>query len=100
MKPHVANRWEELGTALGLADDDDGVQLDKIQESRNGDSGMCFNDAMKLWLRSGSSSQVTWATLIKAIKSIEELGAVGAQIEAQLITSAAGKHPCSLHIDG
>ena len=86
VKPHLAKRWEELGTALGLADKDDGEQFDKIQESRSGDSGMCFNDTMKLWLRSAPSRQLTWATLIEAIKSIEGLEAVGAQIEAQLIS--------------
>ena len=92
MKPHLAKRWEELGTALGLADKDDGEQLDKIQESCGGSSGMCFNDAMKLWLRSAPSHKLTWATLIEAIKSIEGLEAAGAQIEAQLITS--GKLDC------
>jgi hypothetical protein len=88
VKPHLARRWEELGTALGLADEDDGQQLDTIQESRNGDSSMCFNDTMKLWLRSATSEQpVTWAALIEAIKSIEGLEPVAAQIEAQLRTS-------------
>ena len=90
VKPHLAKRWEELGTALGLADEDDGEELDKIQASRSGDSGMCFNDTMKIWLRSASSSSeqpVTWATLIKAIKSIGGLEPVAAQIEAQLMTS-------------
>lgn len=89
VKPHVASRWEEVGTALGVADDDDGEQLDRIHENRNGDCGMCFNDTMKLWLRSGSPSfPVTWATLIKAIKSVGGLEAVGAQIEAQLLTTS------------
>ena len=94
VKLHLAKRWEELGTALGLADEDDGEQLDKIQENRNGDSSMCFNDTMKLWLRrsSASSHQPTWATLIEAIKSIEGLQAIGAQIEAQLISSRKKVH--------
>ena len=101
VKPRVAKRWEELGTALRLADEDDGEQLDKIQENRSGDSGMCFNDTMKLWLRSAPSHQLTWATLIEAIKSIEGLGAVGAQIEAQLISSgkqASAKYCISMHV--
>ena len=80
VKPLLAKRWEELGTALGLADEDDGEQLDKIQENRNGDCGMCFNDTMKLWLRSTPSHQLTWATLIEAVKSIEGLETVGAQL--------------------
>ena len=88
MKPHLARRWEELGTALGLADKDDGEQLDKIQASRSGDSSMCFNDTMKLWLRSAASNQpVTWSALIEAIKTMEGLERVAAQIEAQLMTS-------------
>ena len=32
VKPHLAKRWEELGTALGLADEDGGEQLDRIRE--------------------------------------------------------------------
>ena len=88
MKPHLARRWEELGTALGLADKDDGEQLDKIQASRSGDSSMCFNDTMKLWLRSAASNQpATWSALIEAIKTMEGLEPVAAQIEAQLMTS-------------
>ena len=89
VKPLVASRWEEVGTALQLADDDDGEKLDRIQERRNGDPGMCFNDTMKLWLRAGgtSLSEVTWAVLIESIKSIEGLEAAGDKIEAQLISS-------------
>ena len=90
VKPHLAKRWEELGTALGLADEDDGKELDKIQANRSGDSSMCFNNTMKIWLRSAPSTSeqpVTWATLIEAIKSIEGLEPVAAQIEAQLMTS-------------
>jgi hypothetical protein len=49
---------------------------------------MCFNDTMKLWIRSAASEQpVTWAALIEAIKSIEGLEPVAAQIEAQLMSS-------------
>ena len=52
---------------------------------------MCFNDMMKLWLRS-RLPEVTWATLIKAIKSIGGLEDAGAKIEAQLLSS--GKPEC------
>lgn len=90
MKPHVSKRWEELGTALGLADDDYGAKLDEIRERRDGDDGMCFNDTMKLWLRAAAPmSEVAWATLINAIKSIDGLEAAGSQIEARLISSLA-----------
>ena len=87
VKPHLAKCWEELGTALGLADEGDGEQLNKIQKNRGGDSGMCFNDTMKLWLHSAPSHQLTWATLIEAVKSIEGLENIGAKIETQLMTS-------------
>ena len=88
VKPHLAKRWEELGTALGLADEDDGKRLDEIRASRSGDSSMCFHDTMKLWLRSAPSEQpVTWSALIEAIKTMEGLEPVAAQIVAQLITT-------------
>ena len=87
VKTLVASKWEEVGTALQLADHDDGEELDRIREKRNGDPGMCFNDMMKLWLRSGTA-ETTWAALIKAVKSIEGLEAAGAQIEAQLLSSS------------
>ena len=87
-------RWEELGTALGLADEDDGKRLDEIRASRSGDSSMCFHDTMKLWLRSAPSEQpVTWSALIEAIKTMEGLEPVAAQIVAQLIDSGM------LHVD-
>ena len=86
VKPQVASKWEELGTALQLGDDDDGLELDRIQEKRNGDPGLCFNDLMKLWLRSGTA-QITWGALIKAVKGIDGLEAAGAQIEAQFYSS-------------
>ena len=87
VKPLVATQWEEVGIALYLADNDDGEQLDRVRENRSGESSMCFNDTMKLWLRSGVP-EVTWAALIKAIKSIDGLKGSGAKIEAQLLSSS------------
>ena len=71
-----------------LADSDDGEQIDKIKEEKKGDPNSCFNETMKLWLRSGLS--YTWTTLIAAIKTVGGLEATGAQIEARIL--AASKH--------
>ena len=78
----------DVGYALCLADSDDGEQMDKIKEEKKGDPNSCFNETMKLWLRSGLSC--TWTTLIAAIKTVGGLEATGAQIEARIL--AASKH--------
>ena len=80
-----------MGTALGLGDDDDGEALDKIQRDKNGDNNLCFNEAMKLWLRSGAASgplACTWSKLIKAIRSIQGLEIDVAKIQAVLLTES------------
>ena len=87
VKPHVVTRWEKLGVSLGLADGDEGQLLDNIRENRNDDCGMCFDDTVKLWLHSEPSHQVTWATLIEVIKRMDDLEAVGAQIEAEVLST-------------
>ena len=86
VRPHVAERWEDVGYALCLADSDDGKRMDEIKEEKKGEANSCFNEIMKLWLRSGSSC--TWSTLIAAIKSVWGLEAVGAQIEAQILAKS------------
>ena len=91
IRPSVASRWEELGIALGLSDDDDGEALDRIQRDRNGDNNLCFNEAMKLWLRSGAVSgplACTWSKLFDAIKSIQGFEDSGAQIQTQLLAAS------------
>ena len=89
VRPTIAERWEEVGVALGLADDDDGVQLDNIKEEKKGDSSQCFNEAMKLWLRSSSDlSPCTWAILIAAIKSVAGLESAAEQIKTQILTAS------------
>ena len=75
-----------MGYALGLADDDDGKRMDEIKAENEGDTNSCFNEIMKLWLR--SSSQCTWLTLIAAIKGVMGLEATGAQIEAQILAAS------------
>ena len=89
VRPHVAERWEDVGYALCLADSDDGERMDSIKEEKRGDPKSCFNEIMKLWLR--SSSTCTWSTLITAIKSIGELEATGVEIESQIL-AAPSKH--------
>lgn len=89
VRPIAAERWEEVAIALGLADDDDGKQLDIIKEEKKGDSNQCFNELMKLWLRSGADvSPCTWATLIAAMRSVAGLESTGKQIEDQILTSS------------
>ena len=89
----VTEKWEEIGYALGLADEDDGEALDKIREDRRGDPGLCFNDTMRMWQRccksniAVSSQQCTWLSLLTAIKSIHELKGLGAEIETEILIS-------------
>ena len=82
----VVDKWEDVGLALGLGDDDDGEQLDKIRD-KNGDSGSCFIETMKIWLRSGPSSR-TWATLITAMKNVDGLETAGEQIKARILSAS------------
>ena len=83
----VVDKWEEVGLALGLGDDDYGEQLDRIREDKNGDNGSCFIETVKIWLRSGPSSQ-TWAALITAIKNVDGLETVGEQIKAWILSAS------------
>ena len=80
VRPVAAEKWEDVGIALGLADDDDGNQFDIIKEEKKGDSNQCFNELMKLWLRSGAPC--TWATLIAAMRSVTGLEYAAKQILA------------------
>ena len=88
VRPYVAERWADVGYALCLADSDDGEQMDKIKEpeEKKGDHNSCFNETMKVWLRSGLSC--TWTTLIAAIKTVGGLEATGAQIEARILAAS------------
>ena len=61
--------------------------MDEIKEEKKGEPNSCFNEIMKLWLR--SSSLCTWSTLIAAIKSVPGLEAIGAQIESQILATIA-----------
>ncbi len=82
-----------MGYALCLADSDDGERMDKIKEEKQGDPNSCFNEIMKVWLR--SSASCTWATLIAAIKTIGGLEATGAQIETQILAASKQINFCT-----
>ena len=90
IKPLVAERWEDIGIGLMLADEDDGRKLDEIGKNKK-DNGERFMAVMKLWLRSKSTSPVTWYTLhqclrhnglgeaVKAVENIAEVRMVSSQ---------------------
>ena len=89
VRPVAAEKWEDVGIALGLADDDDGMQLDNIKEEEKGNSNQCFNKLMKLWLRSGAdNSHCTWAALFTALKNVAGLENTAEQIEKQILTTS------------
>ena len=78
-----------MGIALGLADDDDGKQFDIIREEKKGDSNRCFNELMKLWLRSGADvAPCTWATLVAAMRRVAGLENTAEQIENQILATS------------
>lgn len=96
VRPYVAERWEDVGYALCLADSDDGKGMDKIKEEKKGDPNSCFNETMKVWLRSGLSC--TWTTLIAAIKTVGGLEATGAQIETQILAASKNISFCCVQM--
>ena len=76
-----------------LSDDDNRERLDNIRKVKNEDCNLCFNEAMKLWLRTAGSTagpavSRTWSALFTAMKSISELEAIGAQVEAQFLAES------------
>ena len=71
VKPFAASQWEELGTALGLADEDDGELLSKIESKRSGNEEKCFMDMVTAWLRGNGVSPKTWGTLLRCLEETE-----------------------------
>ena len=71
VKPFAASKWEELGTALGLADDDDGERLSAIEAKRSGNEEKCFMDVVSAWLRGTGRLPKTWVTLLRCLEEIE-----------------------------
>ena len=76
MKPFAASQWEELGTALGLADEDDGELLSNIESKRSGNEEKCFMDVVTAWLRGTGVSPKTWGTLLHCLEETEMYQAV------------------------
>ena len=71
VKPFAASKWEELGTALGLADDDDGELLSNIETKRSGNEEKCFMDVVTAWLRGTGVLPKTWGTLLRCLEETE-----------------------------
>ena len=71
MKPFAARQWEELGIALGLADDDDGQLLSEIESKKDRNEGRCFMEVVTVWLRGKGVSPKTWGTLLHCLKETE-----------------------------
>ena len=71
MKPFAASQWEELGTALGLADEDDGELLSNIESKRSGNEEKCFMDMVTAWLRGTGVLPKTWGTLLRCLQETE-----------------------------
>ena len=71
MKPFAASQWEELGTALGLADEDDGELLSNIESKRSGNEEKCFMEMVTVWLRGTGVLPKTWGTLLRCLQETE-----------------------------
>ena len=71
MKPFAARQWEELGIALGLADDDDGQLLSEIESKKDRNEGRCFMEVVTVWLRGKGMSPKTWGTLLHCLQETE-----------------------------
>ena len=46
VKPLAASQWEELGIALGLADEDNGQLLSEIESKKGENEGKCFMEVV------------------------------------------------------
>ena len=71
VKPFAASQWEELGTALGLADEDDGQLLSEIENKKGENEGKCFMEMVTVWLRGTGVSPKTWGTLLRCLEETE-----------------------------
>ena len=71
VKPFAASQWEELGTALGLADDDDG-DLSKIENKRSGNEEKCFMDVVTAWLRGNGVPGELCCTVWRKLRYIKQ----------------------------
>jgi len=60
-----------LGTALGLADENDGQMLSEIETRKGGNEGKCFMEVVNVWLRGSGVGPKTWGTLLLCLKETE-----------------------------
>ncbi len=70
----VCSGWEDVGMAVGLADDDDGEYLDTLAE-KYADNEKCFLEVLKKWLRASkekdaSVKPATWRHLLNVLKDL------------------------------
>lgn len=70
----VCLKWEDIGMAVGLADDDDGEYLDTLP-GKYPDDEKCFLAVLKKWLRASkekdpSVKPATWRSLLNAMKDL------------------------------
>lgn len=76
VKPFAASQWEELGIALGLADEDNGQLLSEIESKKGENEGKCFMEVVTVWLKRTGKSPKTWETLLQCLVEIEMHDAV------------------------
>ena len=83
VKPYAAGKWEEIGIALELFDDDiDGEILADIK--RSGDQTQCFIATMRLWLKT-KLSEATWEALLVCLRDIPGLQKAVESIEDNIL---------------
>lgn len=77
--PVACSKWETVGMALGLADDDDGSYLEELAEEDH-DPVKCFIKVLKKWLRDSKTKPhvkaATWGCLLTILKLLEIRDAV------------------------
>lgn len=76
VKPLAASQWEELGIALGLADEDNGQLLSEIESKKGENEGKCFMEVVTVWLKGIGKSPKTWETILQCLEEIEMHDAV------------------------
>ena len=59
----VKARWQELALALHI-----GSEVESIEASTNVDPNSACRKIFTMWLRGGYREQVTWKTLLEALK--------------------------------
>lgn len=73
--PPACFKWEEIGIALKLGDDDDGAYLDGLDAKYKTDEKR-FQDVLKKWLRESSKKKsslkpATWGCLLEILTKVD-----------------------------